>query len=167
MLNPGLRRTRWRAGLGALLLFAGSCIGWKPAPTEPEATLAVCPIGETRSAMGVLGLLGGTVSLSGSSVVIPLGALLEPTTIGLTIPASQYMEIRVTANGEHFLFRRPISITIDYSRCPAEIQNKPLKIWEIDPISKELLEEMGGVDNKLTHTITVTSIHLSGFAIAY
>ena len=151
----------------ALLVGTGSCIFWKP-PTEPaEPTLAVCPIGETRSALSVLGLLGGTVSLNGSSVVIPLGALLEPTAIGLTIPASQYMEIRVTANGGHFLFEKPISITIDYSRCPADVQNKTLKIWEIDPISKELLEDMGGIDNKLTHQITITTIHLSGYAIAF
>ena len=115
----------------------------------------------------MLGLLGGIVSLNGSSVLLPLGAVLEPTSIGLTIPASQYMEIRVTANGSHFLFERPISITIDYSRCPADIQSKTLKIYEIDPLTKELLEEMGGVDNKLTKRITVSTLHLSGFAIAY
>jgi hypothetical protein len=167
MLNSGLRPRRWRAALGALLLLSGSCIFWKPPTEPPQPTLAVCPISETRSVLDVIGLLGGTLSLNGSSVVLPLGAVLEPTSMGLTIPASQYMEIRVTANGGHFLFEKPISITIDYSRCSAEIQNKTLKVWEIDPISKEMLEDMGGIDNKLLHQITITSIHLSGFAIAY
>jgi hypothetical protein len=168
MLNFGLRPRRLRAAIGAiLLLLNGSCIFWRP-PTEPaQPKLAVCPIGETRSTLGVFGLLGGTLSLSGSSVVVPVGALLEPTSMALTIPAGQYMEIRVTANGGHFLFEKPITMTIDYSRCPAEIRNKTLKVWEIDPISKELLEDMGGIDNKLLNQITITSIHLSGFAIAY
>jgi hypothetical protein len=154
----------------ALLLVAGSCKGWQPPPTEPPpsgVTLAVCPTDQAQSASGNIGLLGGTVSLGGTSVLLPLGALLSPTSIELTIPASQYMEIEVTANGGSLRFLRPITVTIDYSRCSADVQQKQLSVWNIDPDSKEVLENMGGIDNKLTHSITFTTIHLSGYARAF
>jgi len=151
-----------------LIALAGSCKDWPLNPPPPaNPTLAVCPSDQSESTSGLLGILGGTISLDGSSVLVPLGALLTGTSIELTIPASQYMEIGVTANGGHFLFERPISITIDYSRCSSDVQSKTLTVYTIDPGTKALLENMGGVDNKLTHQITFTSSHLSGFAIAY
>jgi hypothetical protein len=148
-----------------LIVLTGSCHDWFPPP--PQATLAICPSGQTQNASGLLGALGGTVSIGATSVVVPLGDLLTDTSIELTIPASPYMEIGVTANGGHFLFDQPIAITIDYSRCSSGVEAKALSVWHIDPNTHELLENMGGIDNKLTHTITFTSIHLSGFAIAY
>jgi hypothetical protein len=148
-----------------LIALTGSCHDWFPPP--PQATLAICPSSETQSASGLLGVLGGTVSIGGTSVVVPLGDLLTDTSIELTIPASAYMEIGVTANGGHFLFQDPIAITVDYSRCSPDIQAKALSVWHIDPNTHSLIENMGGVDNKLTHSITFTTIHLSGFAIAY
>jgi len=155
----------------ALLLVAGSCKDWQPPPTEPPppsgVTLAVCPTDQTQSASGNIGFLGGTVSLGGTSVLVPLGALLSPTSIELTVPASQYMEIEVTADGGSLRFLRPITVTIDYSRCSADVQQKQLSVWNIDPDSKALLENMGGIDNKLTHSITFTTIHLSGYALAF
>lgn len=152
----------------ALMVLLGSCIdfGTNP-PPPPSLTLAVCPSDQTQSASGLLGFGGGTVSLGGTSVFLPLGAVLSPTDIELTIPASQLMEIAVTANGGSLRFLRPIVVTMDYSRCSAEVQRKQLSVWHIDETTKEPLENMGGVDNKLTHQITFTTIHLSGYALAY
>jgi hypothetical protein len=168
-----LKRTLTRClAAAALVVAAGSCLGWPPSepPPPPTTTLAVCPTPpdyQTQTASGTIGILGGTVSLGGTSVVLPLGALLSPTSIELTIPASQYMEIGVTANGGSFNFLKAISITIDYSRCSSDIQQKQLSVWHIDPSTHELLENMGGVDNKLTHQITFTTLHLSGYALAF
>jgi hypothetical protein len=152
----------------ALLAFTTSCDLHLLPPPPPPATLAVCPTDQTQSTSSIIDALGGTVSIGGTSVVIPIGDLLSPTSIGLSIPASQYMEIGVTANGGHFLFQTPITITLDYSRCSADIQQKTtLSVWNIDPNTKQLLQNMGGVDNKLTHQITFTTIHLSGYALAF
>lgn len=151
----------------ALLAFTGSCDFHLFPPPPPQATLAVCPSDQTQSTSSILDALGGTVSIGGTSVVVPVGALLSATSIELSIPASQYMEIGVTANGGHFLFQTPITITIDYSRCSSDIQQKTLSVWNIDPDTKQLLQNMGGVDNKLTHQITFTTPHISGYAIAF
>jgi hypothetical protein len=109
------------------------------------------------------------VSLGGTSVTIPLNALLGPTTVELNIPAGQYMEVDLTVNGgQHITFLQPVVVTIDYSRCNRfATLLAPLSVWNIDPVTKALLQNMGGIDNKLTQSITFLTTHFSGFAIAY
>lgn len=78
------------------------------------------------------------------------------------------MEIDVSAVGfQTFLFQQPVTITIDYSRCGrSDIDQKTLHVFHIDPITKQLLEDMGGVDDKVSQHITFTTGHLSGYAVA-
>ena len=164
----GLTRKLTAAAVGLLLGLSG-CIGFpsEPPPPPPTTTLAVCPTDQTKSTSGLIGLLGGVLTLDGTSIRLSLASLLSPTTIALTIPASQYMEISATADGGSILFNRPVTITIDYSRCSSEIQQKTLSVWHIDENTKALLENMGGDDNKSTHRITFTTDHLSGYALAF
>lgn len=160
------------AALAALALSAATCGGDSnstaiQSPSSP--TLLQCPTTQTQTTSALVTTLGATVNLGATAIRIPAGALLAATTIKLTVPASQYMEIAVQANDlTSFLFQQPITVTIDYSRCPAAEANKaPLSVWHIDTQSKALLENMGGVDNKTTHTITFTTGHLSGYAVAF
>jgi hypothetical protein len=135
---------------------------------SPGATLVECPTSETKTASATINASGGTVSIGGTSVLLPKLAVLTPTLVELTIPASRYMEIGVTANGGHFLFRQPVVITIDYSRCGrSDVLSKPLSVWYINSQTKALIENMGGVDDKLLQSITFTTDHLSGYAIAF
>lgn len=131
--------------------------------------LLVCPSSETQTTSALLGVDGGTLSLGGTSVTLPLGALLGETTVELTIPAGNYMEVDLTVNGgQHISFLQPVVVTIDYSRCnPWSTLLKLLSVWNIDQDTKALLENMGGIDNKLLRTITFSTSHFSGFAIAY
>jgi hypothetical protein len=165
----------------AVLCALGACSDQPTQPPQPAAggardglfstsgpTLVSCPTDETKSTSNIFDNLGGTLSLDGSSVFLPLGAVLDPTEVELTIPASNYMEIAVTANGGHFTFLQPIVITIDYSRCNrSDLLWKKLSVWYIDSETKEPLEDMGGIDNKLLQKITFTTLHLSGYAIAF
>ena len=131
-------------------------------------TLISCPTTSTQSVTQRIGISGGVLAIGNTSVVIPLGAVLFPQDFTLTIPQSPYAEIRVRAgSAEHYLFQQPVLMSIDYSRCatPA-LDHEALSVWNIDPDSKALLEQMVGVDVKLTHTITFTTIHLSGHAVA-
>lgn len=184
-------KSGWRGSIGgvlagALLMLAASC---SDAPTAPRTLspadssskllglpifgsspkLLYCPTDETKSATAVVGSLGGTLSLLGTSVTIPGGALLDDTTVELTIPAGPYMEVDLSVNnGQHINFLEPVVVTIDYSRCNRfATLFRALSVWNIDQDSKALLENMGGVDNKLTQSITFLTPHFSGFAIAY
>jgi hypothetical protein len=149
---------------------AGSLLTWpgRPRASAGSATLINCPTATAQSVTSHIGPLGGLLALGSTRVVIPLGAVLFPEDFTLTIPASQHAEIRVRAgSAEHYLFQRPVLMTIDYSRCATpELDRHLLSVWNVDEESDALLEQMIGVDLKLTHTITFTTIHLSGYAVA-
>ena len=135
---------------------------------ESTPSLLECPTNQTLTTTTLVGLLGGTVQLGATSVTIPSGALTAPTLIQLTIPASRYMEIDVSAVGfASFVFQQPVTVTIDYSRCTrSNIDQETLQVWHIDTTTKQLLENMGGTDDKTSQSITFTTGHLSGYAVA-
>lgn len=174
----------------AALLATGSCRDLPTAPTAPanppkapdqpskllginlwgsSPTLLSCPSSQTLSTSALIGVDGGVVSIGGTSVQIPLGALLGTTNVEITIPAGQYMEVDLTVNGgQHISFLQPVVVTIDYSRCNYwSTLLKSLSVWNIDPTTKALLENEGGIDNKLLRQITFTTSHFSGFAVAF
>lgn len=143
-------------------------------PTEPQlatlasATLLPCPGGETRAVTGLVRLFGGVVSLGGTRVVAPIGAVLGAAEITIGMPASEHMRVDLSVNGqEHWQFLLPVTVTIDYSRCPAEaIGEGPVSVWLIDSETGELLQNMGGIDSRLLRRITFVTDHFSGYAIA-
>jgi hypothetical protein len=133
-----------------------------------SATLLGCPAATTQSATSLIGALGGVLSVGGTSVTIPANAVLTPTSFTLTVPASPYVEILVTAGGaDHFIFDKPVLVAIDYGRCgDNSLFEAPHQAWNIDPTTKALLERMAGIDIKLTHTVVFSTIHFSGYALA-
>jgi hypothetical protein len=163
----------------AALATLGACGDQRPTePPDPAATgsllagsrptLVECPTSETKTKTAEIGVSGGTLSIDGTSVVFPQGALPGLTTVTLTIPASQYVEIAIKTDGaEYFPAVGPI-VTISYARCRRNnLLFKPLTAWYIDADSKDLLEKMVGTDNKVTQSVTFTTSHFSGYAIAF
>lgn len=173
-------RRNWSlAAAFATIAFAAACM--EPTSTVPDAVrpatpaastsaaaLISCPTDQPTVTEATVGLLGGLLSLGNTSISIPVGAVLTPTTFRIEVPASNYMEISVTGgDAEHFLFERPVSITIDYSRCDRAVTDAaPLTVYYIDEDTKALLERMGGIDDKVARKITFQTGHLSGYAIA-
>lgn len=137
-------------------------------PTGPK--LLVCPTSTTLTGVFLADpILGGSLSLGGTTVSIPAGAVSLPQLFVVTIPASKYMEVDVTAQGlTSFLFNQPATITIDYSRCSlSATENKQLKVYHIDTLTKALLENMNATDDKAARKITFQTGHLSGYGVAY
>jgi hypothetical protein len=136
-----------------------------------EHKLIKCPTLESASTSAVVTPLGGLLTVGGTSVSIPAGALLTDATVTLTVPASKYMEVDISVAGfDYFVFEQdfPITVTVSYARCanPA-LDLTPLTAWYVDFEDKQMLEEMTtSVDNKLTRTVTFTTGHLSGYALA-
>ena len=108
------------------------------------------------------------MSLGGHSVLVPGGALLGPTSLTITEPASNIVVLRIQANdAQHFQFEAPVLVTISYARCHRRsLDQGALEVWYIDEATGELLENMGGVDNPLLRTVSFWTNHLSGYAIA-
>jgi hypothetical protein len=127
-----------------------------------------CPTSETASNSGLVDALGGVVSAGGTTITIPAGALLGPTNVTVTVPASNYMEVDISVEGaDHFLFELPVAVTVSYARCASfRTFFGFVKAWHIDSETKALLEAMPSVDDKVARSVTFTTGHLSGYALA-
>jgi hypothetical protein len=166
-------------GLTSLALLAFTACGEPTAParlvgaadpvTLGTEKLVSCPSEDLRVASATIGSLGGDISVGGTTISIPAGAVRLPTLFTVTTPPSKYVEVEITALGvEHYLFDQQVSITLDYSRCTrSDIDKAPLTVWYIDSVTDTPLLPMGGVDDKQARTVTFTTDHLSSYAIAY
>ncbi|HEX2206894.1 MAG TPA: hypothetical protein VHG93_04375 [Longimicrobium sp.] len=165
------------AALSLSVLAAASCTDAPAAGgiTAPEGALASnssgptpleCPVDSTVSASGLVGPLGGVVGVGGHQLVIPPLAVLLPTQFTVTVPASQYVRVDVTAgNGQHFQFRKPVTLTLSYARCTrSDIDKENLRIYYVDD-NNAILEDLGGTDDKNARTVTTGTDHLSGYLI--
>jgi hypothetical protein len=77
------------------------------------------------------------------------------------------VEVDVKAAGlEHFEFLQPVVMSLSYARCTrTDIDRESLRIYYVDSQTREILEDKGGVDNKLTRTVTTVTDHFSGYLI--
>ena len=133
-----------------------------------QRRLIECPTTQTATNSSLITVLGGTVAAAGTSISLPAGSLLASTLISVTVPASTYMEVDITAGGlPVFLFLKTVTVTLDYSRCPTSVTaGKVLSVWHINTQTKALIANMGGVNDPVQRRMTFTTDHLSGYAIA-
>lgn len=166
---------RGRGILFCILLLAG-CADTSPTEmTESPASissgpvLVECPTDVTRSvSVKIDPVNGGELELDGHRLTVPPLALLLETEFTLTVPASRYVEVHITANGEHgFEFLKTAGITISYARCTrSNIDKVQLTAYKIHPETKALLKSMGGRDDTLLRSVTFSTDSLSAYAIA-
>lgn len=176
MKNPNCFRRLAGVAFGVILITACAEAG-DPASLQPDdallassgPTLVECPANTEESTTGSITAVGGSVSLNNHELRLPAVAVSSPQEFRLAAPVSNYMELRVNAGDkDSFQFNRIGTITIDYSRCTrSNVDKAPLSVWQIDPETKELIEYMGGVDDKEARTVTFETDHLSTFSIAH
>lgn len=135
--------------------------------TTSGAILLECPVDTTRSVTATIDLLGGTLELDGHRVEIPVNAVLLPTEFTLTVPASNYMKIRVRAgDAESYEFAEPVTLTVSYERCTrSNIDKEELRIYHVDSEGNAILQDMGGTDDKELRRVVTGTDHLSDYAI--
>lgn len=137
-------------------------------PTSAQSELLACPAMKAGQATRVIGPGGGLLRVDGQAVAIPRGAVTAPTRFTLTVPGSGYAEIDVKAEGfDHYVFARPVVVTIDYSMCGVEPTAKPFSGWYIDQSSHQLLKDMAAVDDRYNQRLFFATDHFSGYAVAY
>jgi hypothetical protein len=113
-------------------------------------------------------LMGGTVSGSRYSVLVPPLALSKSTAISIREYSPDVLDFELLPHGTQFL--TPVTVTVDYqgtSLDPASPNydgGLPLLLW-LNP-STGLWELVPGVDNPLTKTYTVLLSHFSRYAVS-
>ena len=133
------------------------------------SSLLACPSTTARTASGVIDHKGGIVQVDGNALIVPPKAVKKKTRFTVTVPASQYVEIDVSAEGyEHYTFKRPVAISVSYARCAdSALPPSSLDAWWIDPATRSALGVMVGVDNRSEKRLTFITDHLSGYAVVY
>jgi hypothetical protein len=128
-----------------------------------------CPHIESLSAAKRIGPKGGTLNLAGTKLVVPRGAVPVETEFVLTIPAGDWLELDIDAGGaEHYSFARPVTITVNYSRCGTRAaETEALSAWYVDETSGDFVQDMGAIDLKAGKKLTFETDHLSKYAIAW
>ena len=180
MIRAFLKQRRDAVALLALALVAcstdGSLTGPEPVQQSVAAsvqssgpTLLSCPTEFSTSVSRRIGPKGGMLNLAGTKLRVPAGAVPVETEFVLTIPASPYLELDISAVGhEHYRFAAPVEVTVNYARCRGtEVELAPLSAWHIDLETRDFLENMGGLESKAGKKITFETSHLSGYAIAW
>ena len=162
---------------GGIAITLANCSASAPTSAAPAQTFSLsrvgaqhdlvsCPGGDNNvTARATIGPDGGTIALGGFAMDVPAGALLDTTTFVMKVPESKVLKVRIRARGQqHFVFEKPVTITLDYSRC----QNSPADPtgWYVDEITNAELEQMPGLNDSTAQSFTLQTGHLSGYALA-
>lgn len=172
-----MSRTRFAGPMAVLAVLGIAACEHAGDPSAPERLLSTvddvpapleCPTDVTLSGQAVIGPSGGTLSAGGHQVVIPAGALTETLTFTLAAPAGTPLLIEASAEGlGHVLFKKPVTVVIDYSRCPAgELDDGALSAWYVEGTPPKLLKRMSGAQEPAASTYHFYTDHFSGYVIA-
>lgn len=120
---------------------------------------------DDAKSVATIGPKGGTISLGGFVMVVPRGAVLDTTTFVMKVPQAKVLKVKIRARGEqHFTFEKPVTITLDYSRC-TNVPADPTA-WYVDEDTNSELEQMPGQNDAAAQSFTLQTGHLSGYALA-
>jgi hypothetical protein len=162
---------------GVVVLVMANCSADAPTSAATARTYSLSRVGarhdllscaggdDNVSVRQTIGRKGGTISLGGFVMNVPRGALLDTTTFVMKVPESKFLKVKIRArDAEHFVFLKPVTITLDYSRC-VNIPSDPTG-WYVNEMSDAELEQMPGVNDSDAQTFTLQTGHLSGYALA-
>lgn len=127
----------------------------------------LCPAASDQVANATIGPAGGTLSLRGARIVVPPGAVPEPTSFTIELPATEAVELLAsTGDGGHYSFQAPVTVTLSLARCGSSSPSSGLAAWYFDPATGTVLQYMGGSVDAASQTFTFSTDHFSGYVIA-
>ena len=162
-----------------LLVVALSCTDRSPtsvpAAPAPDASLIGSLLGATgllkcsnlpyASSTKTIGALGGTISAGPHTLVIPPGALLNPTTITMTAPTGLGVNA-VKFQPEGLRFIAPAALTMSYANCSLLGKILPKRIAYTDD-NLNIISYLLSLDNLLSKYVTGKVNHFSDYVIAW
>lgn len=162
--------------LGATLLSSCTSMESATAPTTATAGsasnlqlpllggLLVCERQQYALSQQVIGAAGGTLRIGNHLLVIPAGALAQPTLITGEAPADFVSSVRFQPEGLRFL--RPATLTLDYSSCPAA-RLQILKRVAYTTDSLDILSYLLSRDDLVRMRVSADLQHFSRYAVAW
>lgn len=112
---------------------------------------------------------GGSLAVGREQLRVPSGAVHGPVRLSMVTPVSANVELELHAVGfSSYTFKKPVTVRIDYSRCDASAiaSEASLRVVHIDPVTRAVLQDMGGTVDPVARTITFETDHFSSYAVA-
>ncbi len=141
----------------------------------PDASLIGSLLGATgllkcsnlpyASSTKTIGALGGTISAGPHSLVIPPGALLNPTTITMTAPTGLGVNA-VKFQPAGLRFNTPAALTMSYSNCSLLGLLLPKRIAYTDD-NLNIISYLLSLDNLFSKYVTGQVNHFSDYVVAW
>lgn len=129
------------------------------------------------SSGSLIGFGGGTISLLGHTLTVPVGAVTKPTLFTLTVLPTGYVEVDLLATVNTLLgvldvgskgFAKPVPVSLTYSRATNVSNPSSLKILRINSIlgysSYQVMPSQVDTVNK---KVTTALDHFSRYTMAY
>jgi hypothetical protein len=140
---------------------SASLLGWLLQPTG----LLQCSNLPYDSTTDTIGIEGGTLSVGPHTLIIPPGAVLEPTTITMTLPTGLGVNaVKFKPAGLQFL--TPAALTMSYANCSLLGKLLPKRIaYTTDNL--QILYYLLSLDNLLGKEVTGKVNHFSDYVIAW
>lgn len=156
------------AALGPLLLLAlGGCEEGIAPLNAP--TFLQCATHGPRAVTARVDAGGDTLNLDNHQLVIPPGAVPQPTTFVMTATGARNGEIRIQANGgDSYQFSTPASLRLTYEGCTGEEgREERLQVVQV-PSGGEprVIRSLQSRVNRSDQWVTAPLDHLSSYALA-
>ena len=146
-----------------------------PQPAAPSADLIGSLLGATgllqcsnlpyASTTQTVGIAGGILSAGPHKLVIPPGALAQPTTITMTLPTGLGVNA-VQFKPAGLQFRTPAALTMSYANCSLLGKLLPKRIaYTTDNL--QILSYLLSLDNLFSKYVTGKVNHFSSYVIAW
>ena len=146
-----------------------------PAAPAPDASLIGGLLGATgllkcsnlpyASSTKTIGAMGGSISAGPHTLVIPPGALLNPTTITMTAPTGLGVNA-VKFQPEGLRFIAPAALTMSYSNCSLLGKLLPKRIAYTDN-NLNIISYLLSLDNLFSKYVTGKVNHFSDYVVAW
>lgn len=124
-------------------------------------TVADCPLQKEAWKTVQIGPKGGTVSVPGSTLIVPAGAL--PRTVAITAHALPTTSASVQFLPEGLQFSVPAKLTITYAKCVTPLFGVNVAYVQADTVT----EVEPSTNHPLFKYVTAEISHFSSYAVAY
>jgi hypothetical protein len=159
----------------ALASACGDGAPTAPQPSAPSAGLIGSLLGPTgllqcstlpyASTTQTIGTAGGRLSVGPHTLVIPPGALTNPTTITMTLPTRSGVNA-VNFKPAGLQFQTPARLTMSYANCQLLGSLLPKRIaYTTDNL--QIISYLLSLDNLLSKSVTGKLNHFSDYVIAW
>lgn len=118
-----------------------------------------CSPNDSSYGSALIGESGGDLLIGPHRLIVPPGALTQPTLISGTVPAGQPFQIDLQPHG--LTFRKAAGLVLDASSCT----DVPNIVYLIDGITPS--DPIEATYSNWWHTIAAPIWHFSGYAVAF